>query len=83
MGSGLERRGLLERTPANLGRRSFVLSLTPAGVDLQQSIRVKLTTAQDRVMAHLSDIERDTLRELLARVIRSNDIKAADQSGMG
>ena len=79
----LERRGLLERTPAHLGRRSFALSLTPAGHDLQQSIRVALTVTQDRVMAHLSDSERDTLRELLARVIKSNDIKAADQSGMG
>ena len=73
----LERRGLVERTPAENGRRSRGLSLTPTGLDLQNSLRPKFNAAQDRVMAHLSHGERDTLKELLARVITSNDVKTA------
>ena len=75
----LEQRGILERTPTDVGRHLFVLSLTPSGLELQQTIRLRLITSQDRVMAHLSDSERDTLRELLARVIKANEVKKTDQ----
>jgi DNA-binding MarR family transcriptional regulator len=74
----LEKRGLVERIRTENGRHSAVLSLTPAGLDLQQRLRPELIAAQDRLFAQLSDGERETLRDLLARVIRSSDAKAGD-----
>jgi MarR family transcriptional regulator, lower aerobic nicotinate degradation pathway regulator len=73
--SRLERRGLIERSSAD-SQRSPALSLTPSGLELQKSLRTRLIAAQDRVMTHLSNAERETLKELLARVIRSNDVRA-------
>lgn len=70
----LETRNLVCRSTAAT-RRLAALSLTPEGIEMVQTLRPAIVAAQDRVMAPLSDRERDVLRELLARVIRVNKEK--------
>jgi adenylate cyclase len=72
----LEGRKLVQRLPTDGSIRSGVLSLTPQGIKVLQTLRPAMAAAQDRVMAPLSDRERETLQELLARVIRANEEKA-------
>jgi adenylate cyclase len=73
----LERRGFVERSPKAGGGRSHVLGPTPAGTEILQRLRPAIRAALDRVMAPLSDRERETLTDLLARVIKARDVKAS------
>jgi adenylate cyclase len=72
----LERRGFVERSPKAGRGRSPVLGITPAGEEILRRLRPALRAAQDRIMAPLSNRERETLIDLLARVIKVTDIKA-------
>jgi adenylate cyclase len=65
----LERRGFIERSLQASSGRSPVLGATPAGAELLQRLRPAVRAAHDRVMAPLSEREREMLTELLARVI--------------
>src|SRR5688572_5672013 len=77
----LQQRGLIEQ-PANAGgRRSRGLRLTPAGLEVRERLRPAVIAAEDRIMAALSQSERETLKDLLARVIKANESKVADQNG--
>jgi DNA-binding MarR family transcriptional regulator len=49
--------------------------VTPNGADLLLSLRPEIFAAMERVTASLSHDERDTLQELLARVIKANEAK--------
>jgi adenylate cyclase len=71
---GLERRGLVARTPKAGSRRWCALSLTAAGLEVHTSLRMEFIAVQDRAMAALSGPERETLRDLLARVIKANAV---------
>jgi class 3 adenylate cyclase/DNA-binding MarR family transcriptional regulator len=66
----LQDRGLvcLTSDPNHENSRGF--SLTPKGLDLFNRLYPASVAARDRVMAPLSDEERNTLHELLARVIK-------------
>ena len=70
----LELRGLVRRVPGARGRPN-PLSLTPAGLDLYQRLHPAILAVRDRVMASLSERERETLQDLLARVISANELK--------
>lgn len=64
----LERAGLLERRRGK-DRRSFALFLTPVGVAQLKQLRRLVDLAQEDFLAPLAPDERDTLRELLARLV--------------
>ena len=74
----LEGRGVIERSPPATGGRSRVLGVTPAGAEILQRMRPAIRAAHDRVMAPLSEREREILTDLLARVIKTRDIKASN-----
>jgi class 3 adenylate cyclase/DNA-binding MarR family transcriptional regulator len=46
--------------------------LTPSGLELRLWFRTRFLAAQDRVMAPLSDRERETFKDFLSRVIKAN-----------
>jgi class 3 adenylate cyclase/DNA-binding MarR family transcriptional regulator len=71
----LEQRGLVRRAAGADGRPSRALHSTATGVETHQSLRSAIVAALDRVMAPLSDRERQTLQELLARVIKANETR--------
>ena len=71
----LKNRELIHPVPTRENRRSGALNLTPQGIQVVQTLRPAIAAALDRVMATLSDRERETLREFLARVINANETK--------
>jgi DNA-binding MarR family transcriptional regulator len=67
---GLERRGLVDRTPDPADRRNRVVSLTDEGRELLERARAAIRAMEDAdLLAPLDDAERATLRSLLARVV--------------
>jgi class 3 adenylate cyclase/DNA-binding MarR family transcriptional regulator len=71
----LELRGLVSRVPGPKSRHSF-FCLTPAGLELYQRLHPAVLAVRDRVMASLSERERETLQDLLARVISANELRS-------
>jgi len=76
----LKRRGFVERSPKAGSGRSQVFGVTLAGGEILQRLRPAIRAAHDRVMAPLSDREREILIDLLARVIKTRDAKAGSGS---
>jgi DNA-binding MarR family transcriptional regulator len=72
-------RGLVEQVSAAAGTRSRGLRLTPKGLEVRERLRPAVIAVEDRIMAPLSESERETLKDLLARVIKANEVNAADQ----
>jgi DNA-binding MarR family transcriptional regulator len=68
-------RELVRRTASAADARVQVLELTPAGLDLHRKFRPAVNAMMDRIMAPLSDHERNLMQELLARVIAANQVK--------
>jgi adenylate cyclase len=68
-------RGLISRAQRASGRDSRLLSLTPAGLELYRRLHPAILAVRDRVMVPLSERERETLQDLLARVINANELK--------
>jgi len=66
-------RGLVDRQIDPIDRRARVLTLTRRGAKLCQSLRPPLRRATDRIMAPLSASERESLIDLLTRVIEANE----------
>ncbi|MCT2590997.1 MarR family transcriptional regulator [Streptomyces sp. N2-109] len=64
----LERAGLLERRRGQ-DRRSFALYLTPQGVAQLRQLRRLIELVQEEFLEPLSTTERETLRELLLRLL--------------
>jgi len=73
----LELRGFVRRTQGKPGHDVRLLSLTPAGLDLYERLYPAILAVRDRVMAALSERERETLQDLLARVINANELKVS------
>lgn len=71
----LEYRGFVTGSARSAGRRSQTFVVTPAGGEILGRLRPAIRAAQDRVMAPLSDRERELLIDLLARVIMAGDAK--------
>jgi len=76
----LAQRGFIEHSPQAGSGRSRALVATPVGDDLIQRLRSVTRTVHDRIMAPLSERERETLTELLIRVIKTRDLKAGNGS---
>lgn len=76
----LELLGFVSRTPGKHGRDQRLLSLTPAGLDLYARLYPAIVAVRDRVMAALSERERETLQDLLARVINANELTSHRRS---
>jgi adenylate cyclase len=69
----LELRGLISQAEGATSRRAGVFSLTPAGLELYARLHPVILAVRDRVMGSLSECERVTLQDLLARVISANE----------
>jgi class 3 adenylate cyclase/DNA-binding MarR family transcriptional regulator len=67
----LEGRHLVAWLPRSHGAGG--LGLTPAGLEVFRRVHPLAVASMDRVMAPLSDRERETLRELLTRIIKANE----------
>jgi DNA-binding MarR family transcriptional regulator len=69
----LEERGLLRRASGNVDRRTKRLYLTPAGAELVEEMTPDVERAQERMMAPLSEEERETLTALLEKFVDINN----------
>ena len=78
----LEHRGLIARTRTGGSRGSSTFSLTPEGLEFHSALRLALIATQDRLMAPLSEDERETLKDLLARVIKASAVHANRDEGL-
>jgi adenylate cyclase len=76
----LEQRGLIEKVPNASARSSPGLLLTPTGMEIRERLRPGATAAEDRIMAPLSQLERELFQNLAARVIKANEVQIADKS---
>jgi MarR family transcriptional regulator, organic hydroperoxide resistance regulator len=66
--ASLERAGYVTRTASCVDRRSVVVTLTPAGRDLEPRLVQAWGTLADRTVAGLTPEERRTLADLLSKV---------------
>jgi DNA-binding MarR family transcriptional regulator len=73
--------GLIDRQVDPADRRARILRLTAKGVRLRRHLRPKVIAAQDQIMRTLSKSERDTLLELLTRVVEANQAYARPGNG--
>jgi len=73
-------RCLVRWSASTANERVEVLQLTPAGLEMHERFRPAVNAMLDKIMAPLSDQERNVLQELLARVIAANQAKAATES---
>jgi adenylate cyclase len=71
----LELRGFVSRAQSGRRHDLRLISLTQAGLDLYSRLRPEIMAVKDRVMVSLSERERETLQDLLARVINGNELK--------
>jgi len=76
----LERRGFIECSPPDGRGRSRTLVVTPTGGKVIEQLRPSIRAAHDRIVAPLSDREREVLLDLLARVIKAGDVKSSSSS---
>jgi DNA-binding MarR family transcriptional regulator len=72
----LEQRGLIMRTLGPSKSHLWLLRPTPEGIEMRLKLRAAVIVAQDRLMAPLSDQERETLKNLLERVVEANASRA-------
>jgi len=77
----LEQRKLIEREVCGDDRRSRTLRLTKTGEALRARYRPKSLAAQQRVLATLTSDERETLLNLLLRVVQANEVHARPGAG--
>lgn len=69
---GLEDAGLVERR-RGADRRTFALYMSDAGGEALEQARAVMAQVHDDFLAPLSPPERDTLRELLTRLVAAGD----------
>lgn len=74
----LEQKGLIMRIVASENSHSRLFGPTPEGIGVRLRLRSAVMVAQDRLMAPLSDQERETLKDLIRRVIEADDCRAPD-----
>ena len=76
----LQNLDLVERAPAPGDRRSYRISITPAGAELVAEIDAAAREAQRRALAPLTADEQDQLIDLLGRVVDAHDRLRLDTS---
>jgi DNA-binding MarR family transcriptional regulator len=69
----LESRGLLRRAPSAVDRRVKFATLTPKGRQLTTRMFASMQRAQDRLLAPLTQPERDRFMATLVRLIEANN----------
>jgi DNA-binding MarR family transcriptional regulator len=79
--ANLEKSGLVVRRVNEGDQRARLLRLTPRGVKLRERIRPVGRAAEDFILAPLTSKERETLIDLLARVITANEAYARPGAG--
>jgi len=67
----LEKKGLLQRQRTAADRRTYSLSLSPAGEALLAELMVKVEQHEKNIVAGLTPSERSTLNRLLKKLARS------------
>jgi adenylate cyclase len=72
----LQQLGLIE-TPTG-SEKAESLRLTETGLQVREKLLATVIAVEDHIMAPLSEIERETFKDLAARVIKASDIKVAD-----
>ncbi|TDP91087.1 MarR family winged helix-turn-helix transcriptional regulator [Labedaea rhizosphaerae] len=77
----LEDRGLVRRERHPSDRRSHALRLTPTGEQVREQLRVLGAEHNDRLLAPLSERERVTLTELLAKVAAAQGLRPGVHPG--
>ena len=71
--TSLEEQGLVEKSPNPQDKRSFLLHITPEGLRRQQEILIRRQENADRILAPLTEEEKETLRVLLQKVVVALD----------
>lgn len=71
-----ERNGLVRREPDPQDTRAVRVALTPVGSELAEEFYADTCRRIDRLPAGLSAAERDTLADLLGRVVLDNEVPA-------
>jgi DNA-binding MarR family transcriptional regulator len=72
----LEDDGYVARRRDPTDRRRHLVEMTPEGTTALERAEEKLETLEDQVIGELTAEERDTLRELLAKALRSEQAPA-------
>ena len=67
--NSLEEQGLIEKSPNPQDKRSFLLHITPSGLDRQREMQEQRLKNAQRILAPLSEDEKDTLQQLLQKVV--------------
>ena len=67
--SSLEEQGLIEKLPNPMDKRSCLLRITPEGLKRRGEMLAQMQENACRVLAPLSDEEKQTLRTLLEKVV--------------
>ncbi|MEU8636648.1 MarR family transcriptional regulator [Amycolatopsis sp. NPDC048633] len=78
---GLEKRGLIERRRNAEDRRLYALELSPAGRELMGQVAQTAMAHEQAVTSALSDDERATLRELLAKIAEEQGLSPGVHPG--
>ncbi len=76
----LENAGLVEKVPSS-GEKTQGLRLTKSGLQVRERLRPAVIAAEDRIMAALSESEREMFKGLASRVIKANEVTSARQEG--
>ncbi len=67
--TNLEEQGLVQKSPNPQDKRSFLLYITSAGLERQKEIQQHRRENARRILAPLSQEEKDTLQALLQKVV--------------
>jgi DNA-binding MarR family transcriptional regulator len=69
----LDERGYVERQRDPQDRRRHIVVITPAGMKALGKAEAKLEALEGEVLANLDEVEREQLRDLLARAMEGQD----------
>lgn len=67
--TSLEEQGLISRSPNPQDRRSYLLFITPEGLEREMQIKAQLQENACRIFEPLSEEEKNTLQQLLQKVV--------------
>ncbi len=77
----MEKKSLVKRRASEEDRRVNLLNLTPRGRKLRERMRPTAHLVNARLLESLTPAERETLLELLVRVIEANEVYARPGAG--